>query len=118
MNLRKIVILSLAGCAICIALTAADKSPARTGDSPQGKGMKVRAGQENVIGFLEMRGKTITITRESNGTFYTIKSKDGKTLAAKLKEKDLQARFPEIYNQVKFGLAGNDATLRPRVYKF
>ena len=37
---------------------------------------------------------------------------NGETVAANITESDLKKEFPTIYNRIKTGLAGNDATLR------
>jgi len=67
-----------------------------------------------VIGYMQSRDRIVTISREPKGTVYTIKNKDGKVLAENINEKDLKEKYPSVYSQVKYGLAGNDATLRYR----
>ena len=65
-----------------------------------------------VIGYMQSRDRVVTIRRSSKGTVYTIKDKDGKVLAKNISENDLKGKYPFIYDQVKYGLAGNDAGLR------
>jgi hypothetical protein len=103
MKLFKKALLLMTIPALYIGLNAADRSSGNGQD--KGK-------EDNVIGYLHTRDKIITIVRGPNGTVYTIKTKSGKTLATKARERDLQAKFPDVYRQVKDGLAGNDATLR------
>ena len=111
--------------ALCVILTPADRSFGRVGDQKGDKPVKSQAGQQNkrqqtpaqkyvVIGSLQSRDKVVTISQGPKGIVYTIKTKDGKTVAKELNEKDLQAKYPGIYHQVKSGLAANDATLRRR----
>jgi len=103
MKLLKKALLLMTIPALCIGLNAADRSSGIGQD---------RGKEDNVIGYLYTRDKIISIVRNPSGIVYTIKSKSGKTLATKVREKDLQAKFPDVYRQVKDGLAGNDATLR------
>ena len=63
------------------------------------------------IGHLESRNRIITISKGPKGPLYTVKTKDGKIIAKKIDEKNLQAKYPDIYQQIKSGVAGNDATL-------
>jgi len=65
-----------------------------------------------VIGYMQSRNRVVTISQGPKGTVYTIKNKDGKVLAENISEKDLKEKYPSVYSQVKYGLAGNDATLR------
>jgi hypothetical protein len=65
----------------------------------------------SVIGHLESRDRIITVSKGPKGPLYTIKTKDGKILATRIDEKSLQAKYPDIYHQVKTGIAGNDARL-------
>ena len=80
--------------------------------SDQKKGRQAASTEQAVIGHLQSRNRIVTVTRGPKGVFYTIKTKDGKTLATKLGEKDLQAKYPDVYYQIKSGVAANDATLR------
>jgi hypothetical protein len=73
---------------------------------------KASPGTGAVIGHLQSRDKVVTISKGKKGTVYTVKDKDGKMLNADLSEKDFQSKYPALYDQVKHGLAGNDASLR------
>ena len=70
------------------------------------------SGTDSLMGYLEFRDKRVAIIRGPKGTVYTVQTKDGKTLAAKIGEKALQSKFPALFNQIKNGVAGNDAALR------
>jgi hypothetical protein len=120
MKPKRAAFLSLGILAACFAVPLSDPSlaqgasdSARPAANKQQQTPKASAGKDVVIGYLESRDRTVTILRSSQGTVYTIKTKDGKTLAKKLKDKDLQAKYPGLYDQIKYGVAGNDATLRP-----
>ncbi len=120
MKATKTAFLSPGILAICFTMLMAALSfaqiagdPARSAAKKPEQTPQASAGKDVVIGYLESRNRTVTILRSSQGTVYTVKTKDGKTLAKKLKDKDLQAKYPDLYDQIKNGLAGNDATLRP-----
>jgi hypothetical protein len=65
-----------------------------------------------VIGYMQSRDRVVTISQGPKGTVYTVKNKDGRVLAENISEKDLKEKYPSVYGQVKYGLAGNDARLR------
>ena len=94
--------------AVWIGLTIAAKSFA------QDENKKSQATDKKfvVIGYLQTRDRVVTIGRGLKGPVYTIKNKNGKVLAENISERNLKAKFPLIYSQVKDGLAGNDARLR------
>jgi hypothetical protein len=119
----KTIVISISVLAICIVLTMPDSSLAQTANQnkkepskskvvEQEQGRQAPAGKDVVIGYLESRDRVVTLFRGAKGTVCTVKTKDGKTLATKINEKDLQAQYPALYDQIKYGVAGNDATLR------
>jgi hypothetical protein len=125
MKLMKGVFSCLSILALYVVLTPAGRSFCRVGDQKV-EAVKSEAGQQNkrrqtpdrkyvVIGSLQTRDKVVTISQGAKGIVYTIKTKDGKTVAKELTEKDLQAKYPGVYRQIKSGLAANDATLRRRL---
>jgi hypothetical protein len=96
--------------------TAPAQDQKNTG-SPKTSNVEKKTGQSAsdgapVIGHLESRDRTITITKGPKGPLYTVKTKDGKIIAKKIDEKNLQAKYPDVYHQIKSGVAGNDAALR------
>jgi len=87
-----------------------------TANSLAGEGNEKRtisSSEYVVIGHLQSRDRVVTIGEGPNGVVYTIKTKKGKTLAAKITDRDMQEKFPSLYSQIQSGVAGNDATLRP-----
>ncbi len=102
---------------VCLFLLATAGVFTQTGkgkaeQSPQVQPDKQTAAKGSVIGYLQTRDKIVTISRGAKGSVYTVKAKDGKVLASDLNEKDFEEKYPTLFNQVKYGLAGNDATLR------
>ena len=74
-----------------------------------------QSGERNegaVICYLQSRNNIVTISSGPDGNVYTVRTKDGKTMAAKLNEADFQEKYPALYQQIKSSVAGNDATLR------
>jgi len=65
-----------------------------------------------VIGHLEFRDKIVTIFSSSGGPRYIIATKEGKTIARRLGEQELHAKFPEVYQRMKTGTAANDASVQ------
>jgi|WetSurMetagenome_2_1015567.scaffolds.fasta_scaffold694658_1 hypothetical protein len=74
-----------------------------------------QSGEQNegvVICYLQSRNNIVAISRGPEGDVYTVKTKDGKIMAAKLNEADFQEKYPALYQQIKSSVAANDATLR------
>lgn len=86
------------------------KKPEPQGTAQGNTGQTVPQGK-SVIGHLESRDRIITVNQGTKGPLYTITTKEGKVLASKMDEKSLQAKYPDLYHQVKDGVAGNDARL-------
>jgi hypothetical protein len=122
MKWNKLALVFFGMVAVSIALMMGDRSSAqdagRESNGPA-KSEAIRAeesmppsGDSASIGYFQTRNKIIVISCGPKGSLYTIKDKDGRTLAAKLSGKDFQSKYPELYDQIKDGVAGNDATLR------
>jgi hypothetical protein len=114
----KVVLLSPSAFVLCLVLITECKLIAQSSDSVKTRAVEMKqqapSGEAIVIGYLQTRDRIVTISRDSEGAVYTVKKKNGKTLAAGLREKDFQVKFPVLHDQVKNGLAGNDASLRGR----
>ena len=65
-----------------------------------------------VIGHLKTRDRVVTILKTAEGSRYTVKTVDGKTLDARINDEDFKARYPLLHDQIQTGLANNDASLR------
>jgi hypothetical protein len=118
MKLIKTVSISLSILVVCIALMMANGSFAqderqRSNDPAKSQSVaQTKSEKEVVLGYLHARDKIITIMRGPEGSAFTVKTSDGRILDSKLNEKSLQAKYPTLSNQIKYGLAGNDASLR------
>jgi hypothetical protein len=118
-GMRKIFIPSIIFLS-CFALATIGRSFAQTGGEKSHASADFQSAEQNktekdksIAGFLHTRDKIITIRHGADGPLYTIKTKNGKTLATNIGEKDLQAKYPDIYRNVKEGRAANDARLYP-----
>ncbi len=67
-----------------------------------------------VIGYLEKRGKIITIKAGPKGPLYSVASREGKILFENLSPEQLRAQAPELSEFLKTAVAGKtDARVRP-----
>jgi hypothetical protein len=57
-----------------------------------------------------MRDRTITVTSDSNGLLYSVSTKDGTVLNANLREEQLQAKYPDVYENVRPAIASDKVT--------
>ncbi len=62
------------------------------------------------ITHLVMRDRVITINSTSNGLLYSVSTKDGAVLDANLSESQLQAKYPDVYDNVRPAIASEEAT--------
>ena len=70
---------------------------------------------------MEGRDRLITIRAGPQSPLYSVTTKEGKVVFENLSTKQLKAQAPEIYNEIKSGLAGDasvgrtfiDASCRP-----
>ena len=58
-----------------------------------------------VIGYLEKRGRTITIKAGPKGPVYSAKTTEGKTLFENLSLEQLRAQAPEIHELIRTAVA-------------
>jgi hypothetical protein len=75
-----------------------------------------------IIGYIESRGRVITLKAGPNGTIYSCKTTDGKVLFENLSAEQLRAQSPDLDDFVKSAIAtGKDpkgAVLDGRVMPF
>jgi hypothetical protein len=57
-----------------------------------------------------MRDRVITINNSPKGLSYTVKTQDGTVLDAQLSDAQLQAKYPEVYDNVRPAMAGSEKT--------
>lgn len=60
-----------------------------------------------VMGHLEHKGTMTTIYAGQLGFYYTVRTRDGRTIAEKVPERRLRSKFEKIYRDLKRGVAGN-----------
>ena len=110
----------LVGSIFVVILMTAGTTPAQSHKTSESSETKTTAQKKNgqaapqgasVIGHLESRDRIITVSKGPKGPLFTITTKDGKILATRIDEKRLQAKYPDLFHQVKTGIAGNDARL-------
>jgi hypothetical protein len=73
-----------------------------------------------VVGYIEKRGRTITIKAGQKGPVYSVKTADGKLLFDNLSQEQLSAKAPELGEFLKTAVAGTpgaktDARVRIKV---
>jgi hypothetical protein len=108
----------------------AEDKPGQKPDAPQGVKAdepKVQTAGGNVktdfpvIGYIEKRGKTITIKAGPKGPLYSVKTTEGKVLCEDLSSEQLRAQAPELQEFLKTAVANGsgksgvtvDASVRP-----
>jgi len=64
-----------------------------------------------VMGHLEHKGTMTTIYGGQLGFYYTVRTRDGRTIAEKVPERRLRSKFEKIYRDLKLGIASNWASL-------
>jgi hypothetical protein len=107
---------------VCSKDSTAQESSVATevkGDMTQSKDSKPSKDLSGyvVIGHLKTKDKYITIRKGPDGPLYTVKSKDGKTLAMDLPAEKLYAEFPELKDVLERSIAIDDARLLLRNQK-
>jgi hypothetical protein len=58
-----------------------------------------------VLGYIQTRGREITIKSGPKGRVYSVKTSDGKILCENASLEELRARAPELHDFVKTGVA-------------
>jgi len=66
--------------------------------------------QQPVIMLIKSRDETLAIRSGGDGRSFDVSSNDGRLLASGLSDAELQKRYPDLYENVEGGLAGNDAS--------
>jgi hypothetical protein len=65
-----------------------------------------------VIGHIKTRDRVVTILKTAEGSRYTVKTSDGRTLDARINGEEFKARYPLLHDQMENGRAEIDAGLR------
>lgn len=69
------------------------------------------AQEKSVLSRLEMRDYNVIIEASADEILYTISTKDGKILDAQLNQAELQAKHPQIYENIQPAIASPDSML-------
>ena len=127
-TLRTVSVVALALLAwgvACAGEQPASKAEAKSGALPQAQPATLATNAAAmpdypVVGFLESRGRVVTIKAGPKGTLYSIKTTDGKVLCENLSAEQLRAQAPELHDLIKTGVANSsgksgatDARVRP-----
>ena len=62
-----------------------------------------------VIGYIEKRGRTITIKAGPKGPVYSVKNAEGKVLFENLSAEQLRVQAPELHEFIKTAVAGSNS---------
>jgi hypothetical protein len=113
-----------------LGVVRAEDTPAQKSNTPQGVKAEEPKVQTTggtvktdypVIGYIEKRGKTITIKAGPKGALYSVKTTEGKVLFENLSAEQLRAQAPELQEFLKTAVANGsgksgvkvDASVRP-----
>jgi hypothetical protein len=69
-----------------------------------------------IIGYIEKRGKTITIKAGPKGPLYSVKTSEGKVLFENLSAEQLRAKAPDLQEFFKTAVANDGGSLDARVH--
>jgi hypothetical protein len=108
----KVVLCDLAPVAL-VSLALAEDKPAKGFTSNPAEARESKSGTRAaastdfpVIGYIEKRGRTITIKSGPRGTLYSVKSADGKVVLDNLSAEQLHAKAPDLDEFLKSSVAG------------
>ena len=110
-----LVVFGIFGLGSCASMHQVPSSPA-SGQFA----LTPEAGPFTVIGYLEHRDRIITIKSGTEGTVYSARSKDGKTLFENLSAEQLKEQSPEVHDFIEAATAGSASVMivpRPPVLR-
>jgi hypothetical protein len=115
MKRASIAIFAMCILAVWIGFLKAENSASRAGSQEELNPAMLQNGEQNgsvVIGYIKTRDTVVAILKTAEGSRYTIKTADGKTLDARINDEEFKARYPFLHDQIQTGRANNDAVLR------
>jgi hypothetical protein len=93
------------------ALSSGRKSAAAHVEQSVASVTNAKAGSDlPVIGYIEKRGRTITVRAGTNGPVYSVKTAEGKVLCDNLSKEQLSAQAPELREFLKTAVASTPGT--------
>jgi hypothetical protein len=112
MKMSRVFWLSLIVCALAGPLLAQEKPrpPAKAGPSSAQKQTALTVSTNAdfpIIGYIEKRGRTITIKAGPKGPLYSVKNDEGKVLFEDLSAEQLRTQAPELHQFLKTAVANS-----------
>ena len=124
MRIELKILLGLTACVAALGIAYGQEAPARPAEkpksagtpAPQPKAANVTTKSDfPIIGYIEKRGKTITIKAGPKGPLYSVKTTEGKVLFENLSAEQLRAQAPDLQEFFKTAVADNDNSLDARI---
>jgi hypothetical protein len=124
MRIETKILLGLTACVAALGIAYGQDTPSKPPEKPQSAGTPAvypRATNVTtksdfpIIGYIEKRGKTITIKAGPKGPLYSVKTTDGKVLFENLSAEQLRAQAPDMQEFLKNAVASNGDSLDARV---
>src|SRR5262249_3914645 len=118
------ILLGLTACVAALGIAYGQETPSKAPEkpksaetpAPQPKAANVTTKSDfPIIGYIEKRGKTITIKAGPKGPLYSVKSTEGKVLFENLSAEQLRAQAPELQEFLKGAVADNGGSHDARV---
>ncbi len=109
----KLAVMFGAAFAVALFVAAEDKTdnkPASATATKDAQSAQIQASINFlVLGYIETRGREITIKSGPKGRVYSVKTSDGKILCENASLEELRAKAPELHDFVKTGVAQGSA---------
>jgi hypothetical protein len=124
MRIELKILLGLTACVAALAIVYGQETPSKPPEKSQSSGTPAPQPQTTnvttksdfpVIGYIEKRGKTITIKAGPKGPLYSVKTTEGKVLFEDLSAEQLRAQAPELQEFLKSAVASDSGSLDARV---
>lgn len=93
--MRKVSIATLLVLALSVFFATATRASEQTSERP-------------AITRLVLRDRTIVISSGSDGLVYSVSTPDGTVVDANLSEEQLQAKYPDVYDNIRPAIAGSE----------
>jgi hypothetical protein len=124
MRIELKILLGLTACVAALEIASAQETPSKSSEKSQPSGTPAPQPQATnvttksdfpVIGYIEKRGKIITIKAGPKGPLYSVKTTEGKVLFENLSAEQLRAQAPELQEFLKSAVADNGGSHDARI---
>jgi hypothetical protein len=124
MRIELKILLGLTACVAALALVYGEEAPSKSPEKPKSAGTTVAQPKAAnvttksnfpIIGYIEKRGKTVTIKAGPKGPLYSVKTTEGKVLFENLSAEQLRAQAPDLQEFFKTAVASDAGLLDARV---